>query len=953
MENISINFKVEGVDGAVTSIDNLSNSTKQLDSSVSKNTKSVQTYSQQIKALQKELIALGGRTKENAAEFDALSDRIRELDDAREDLTIGTAKLDDALGNLPGPIGNAANSFKTFDLAVKNGRSALIQITKQFPLLKNAFVASGVGAIVVIFGTLAAAVVKAFNSFEPLQKAVGNLGIAFNLVGKLLDPLVEMIGKGLTVAINGAARAIAFLTGNLDEYEKEVKAAEATKALEANLKYEASLYDLQKDKFNSYIQGQKEAEQELYEARKQINEDYANDVETRNKLIEQAEARYARRLADLDLKRKQSINEVIKSLEVQINKVQLLEEKLRKQFETENALIQARTVGDLQSTGILDNLKQSLDLATKSLENAKTKTNLLIEDLLLLGGRFGMDGTFIFMLIEKYKELGEELTKFGGNAKEQKKKVEGLRKEIETFVGILRKAGFENGTLDPVLQSLATFDRNLQSITQTLKDSGLTYEEVNNVITKLEESRRGSSLAEEQKYQKEYNRLERIYFNNRLKNVEAFTNIRIKAIQDEARIELEYVNTRLKNGTITDLQAQQEIENIKTRSKEKIDILLVEKKLEEDRTKEGFKALTENIKNNDAFRQSISKVREEITRYNKELENASALGAIDAYVLQNIEALKTLIENQGFKISGDTLIDKASFDKLFNELSVTFVALRNVSQETRDAIFLNLRKDFQAIQNEIELTNVGFNTSQFELQMAAIERQKAIDMERLRLAGATKEQLLELERNYAKQVNLIEYQMLMNNADMIAQSIGLFAAAIGEENDMFKGLKFAEASINAITSSIKAYETGIEFGGPAGPVIAPILAAATFAAQMAAAKRILQVERPDTTTSTSPGLGANPTYQGYYEMGGMVYGRRHAQGGVMAEMEGGEYVINRRSMMIPGVSEMAATLNNLNNIVSNPALLQSAPQVVKAYVVSKEMTKQQSADKRIKDLSRL
>jgi replicative DNA helicase len=58
-------------------------------------------------------------------------------------------------------------------------------------------------------------------------------------------------------------------------------------------------------------------------------------------------------------------------------------------------------------------------------------------------------------------------------------------------------------------------------------------------------------------------------------------------------------------------------------------------------------------------------------------------------------------------------------------------------------------------------------------------------------------------------------------------------------------------------------------------------------------------------------------------------------------------------MTIPGVSEMAFTLNNMSNILTNPAMMYKEPPVVKAYVVSKEMTNQQSADKRIKNLSRL
>jgi hypothetical protein len=84
--------------------------------------------------------------------------------------------------------------------------------------------------------------------------------------------------------------------------------------------------------------------------------------------------------------------------------------------------------------------------------------------------------------------------------------------------------------------------------------------------------------------------------------------------------------------------------------------------------------------------------------------------------------------------------------------------------------------------------------------------------------------------------------------------------------------------------------------------------------------------------------------------GGLVFGRTHEQGGVNAELEGGEFILNRRTMMIPGVADLALRLNNLD---PNTPQTHGSSQVVKAYVLSGEITTAQKADKRIRDLSRL
>ena len=100
-------------------------------------------------------------------------------------------------------------------------------------------------------------------------------------------------------------------------------------------------------------------------------------------------------------------------------------------------------------------------------------------------------------------------------------------------------------------------------------------------------------------------------------------------------------------------------------------------------------------------------------------------------------------------------------------------------------------------------------------------------------------------------------------------------------------------------------------------------------------------------------------------LGGYVTGPSHAMGGVPVELEGGEYVINRAAMSMPGVAKMARSLNNAarpkfqnGGIVPDLNAQQDmferlAQQPVKTYVVATEMTDQQEANAIIENLARL
>jgi hypothetical protein len=152
--------------------------------------------------------------------------------------------------------------------------------------------------------------------------------------------------------------------------------------------------------------------------------------------------------------------------------------------------------------------------------------------------------------------------------------------------------------------------------------------------------------------------------------------------------------------------------------------------------------------------------------------------------------------------------------------------------------------------------------------------------------------------------------------------------------------------------------------------IATLIAGALGVATAIAAtvKGIRQIDAQDATggaTPTSSAPAPAPKAAGYAE-GGMIGGKRHAQGGTLIEAEQGEAVMTRGAVTMFG--PLLSTLNqmgggtafNKSSMVSrfdNPKsayptdYMQQAPQIIKSYVVEGELTSAQQKQARLKDLS--
>ena len=109
-----------------------------------------------------------------------------------------------------------------------------------------------------------------------------------------------------------------------------------------------------------------------------------------------------------------------------------------------------------------------------------------------------------------------------------------------------------------------------------------------------------------------------------------------------------------------------------------------------------------------------------------------------------------------------------------------------------------------------------------------------------------------------------------------------------------------------------------------------------------------------------------PNYGRNYEDGGLIGGRRHAQGGTMIEAEQGEAIMTRGAVtmftpMLSMMNQMGGGTSFINNVggarpdnptLKNPAL-QQEPLILKTYVVSNELTTEAQKQARLKDLSTL
>lgn len=342
---------------------------------------------ERVGKLEDKLATLRLENKQGTEEYKKTAKEIRRLRDVQEELDITTQKTLTTFSSIPGPIGFIAGGFESLRVGFKSAQIGLKNLGLGFKTLDKAILSTGIGAIVIVFGLLVAAVVKAFKSFKPLQDAVERFGVLFEVVGQVLDPIVELIGVALTEALNFLSKAIAFVTGNLDEFNQ--KLADKAAAEQAAKNIEKQKFDLETlgdtytevqkkivearlnaaDKIKSINEDEVLSEQEKADRIKQINERLARDIQAAIDEDNKQKEQKAKEAADKARQIEEDYQSRLKSLrdENELAQIKNEEDRQKRQLEITKET-QLKEINQLQ---VSERKKQ--ELINETLKNYEIK----------------------------------------------------------------------------------------------------------------------------------------------------------------------------------------------------------------------------------------------------------------------------------------------------------------------------------------------------------------------------------------------------------------------------------------------------------------------------------------------------------------------------------------------------------------------------------------------------
>lgn len=379
-----------------------------------------------IGGLEDKLATLRLENKQGTAEYKNTAKEIRRLRDVQEELTISTQRTLTTFSQIPGPIGFIAGGFESLRVATKSAQLGLKNLGFSFKTLDKAIASTGIGALVVLFGLLVAAVVKAFKTFKPLQDAVARFGTLFEVLGEVIQPVIDLIGKALTSALNFLSKAIAFVTGNLDEFNQKLAdkaAAEAAVKQQDKLRRE---FELTGDKLTEVEQKITKAKIDATAKRMELDKDETLSAQEKAYYIKLVNERLQRDITKIEKEEQDKRNAAAKAARDKRDAERKAAEEKRK-AEAEKRLQDEQSFQDE-----LTKLENDNSIARIESENEKIRQQLLFE---LEEGRKQAERKYedqeklnaiLLELDEKYRLAIQEQEK-----KEQEQRDAADKKEIE------------------------------------------------------------------------------------------------------------------------------------------------------------------------------------------------------------------------------------------------------------------------------------------------------------------------------------------------------------------------------------------------------------------------------------------------------------------------------------------------------------------------------------------
>lgn len=506
-------------------------------------------------------------------------------------------------------------------------------------------------------------------------------------------------------------------------------------------------------------------------------------------------------------------------------------------------------------------------------------------------------GQIVSGVVDTFVKIGETLMKIG--------KIIG---KVVTGQESLKDAWKESTQV--VKDAVGDIVENYQTLGDRIKESIALQERENQLKVKQREF-----LVEEARLQVALSEA-RLKTNDQTLTAEE----RLKALNDAQSINNQLFNERIR-------QAKEEYELQKNRN-------ALASSTEEDLQKEA--ELQANLIKLEADRNAANKEFSDQKSALIKAEADKAKAAEEAAKKAAEEEQKRLDEAAKKEVERKQKVND-EIDKLNEE---HYLATLETEAERRQAAL-----DLEQEQFEEDLARRLANQEITEAEMANLkeaymlnwkDKKKALDDEILKDAEETaaKEKEIEKAKHQAKMDGYLA------GADAL---LSISDSIFGET----KAAAIAEAVINTYKSATSAYSSlaGI-------PVVGPALGAlAAAAAVVAGIKNITTIK--STNKKSSSGAKSEVTSsanQNPYALGGWITGSSHQNGGVSLTAEGGEYIVNKRTMENPSLGGLVIAANQLGNAPRQMSQIQTGPSFEQVaaminaqqiYVVESEMTNKQ------------
>jgi hypothetical protein len=333
---------------------------------------------------------------------------------------------------------------------------------------------------------------------------------------------------------------------------------------------------------------------------------------------------------------------------------------------------------------------------------------------------------------------------------------------------------------------------------------------------------------------------------------------------------------------------------------------------------------------------------------------------------------KELLEAQELKLltAEEVAMKLAEFTKNVNDA---------IDNQIKDIDKKDLSKKLDEQLNLLQIQSEGLlagTQAYFDNRRAIINASEQKELEDTEL---TEEQKTAIQQKYANQRKQLREQEIASigqtisaTIDAVANLTSALASGYDEEaktsKEAFekrKKLQVATAVMSAASGVIQILTQPSTLPSPFDWIVKGINVAALLVATGINIKKInaTKFEAPDASSATTAAPAATGSK---FANGGLLTGPSHSQGGIktrLGELEGGEFVINKRSTasflpLLNAINStgkrkyedggMTASMDQLQTLMANQAI-----PVVKTYVVASDIYNQAQADKKLADLARL